>query len=445
MAHAFADRRTMKSLSRSRRAPPPLPSALSGIASRALVAIAALSAIALTGCGSGDDPAPTPPGPETNARFPFPRNHFSSNCSYPSNASNDHARAAYAKWKADLVTRDGAGGFARVVRPDTPDGLPNSTVSEGIAYGMILAVMMDDQPLFDDLWRYAQLWATSTGLMSWYIDPTGTQACPGVDGGCGAATDSDEDMAWALVMADRQWGGKGALDEDYLAYAKRHIDAIWKNEVEPYAPYVLKPGDRWGGSNVTNPSYFAPAYYRLFAEVSGNANWLKVIDSSYDIIQKSLNDTNGNTNNGLVPAWCDARGTPRPPDPGDATHYQYDAARVPFRIGQDYCWYGEPRAKAYLDKISAFFAAQGADNIFDGYALDGTPQPEAAQEPSRSAVFVGSAGVGAMSSPDHRSFVTGTVDKVATLELLVRSRYYNESWTALSLLMMSGNLTELKP
>ena len=119
--------------------------------------------------------------------------------------------------------------------------------------------------------------------MKWYVDPTGTQACPGLDG-CGAATDSDEDMAWALVMADRQWGGKGALDEDYLAYAKRHIDAIWKNEVEPYAPYVLKPGDRWGGSLITNPSYFAPAYYRLFAEVSGNPNWLKVIDSSYDII-----------------------------------------------------------------------------------------------------------------------------------------------------------------
>ena len=418
--------------------------ALPGIASRALVAIAALSAIALAGCGGGDDPPPTPPGPQTGARFPFPRNHFSTNCTYPGNASNDHARAAYAKWKTDLVTTDGAGGFQRVVRPDTPDGIAYSTVSEGIAYGMILAVMMDDQPLFDNLWRYALLWKIDqSGLMKWYIDPTGTQACPGLTD-CGASTDSDEDMAWALVMADRQWGGKGALDEEYLAYAKRHIDAIWKYEVEPYAPYVLKPGDRWGGSNVTNPSYFAPAYYRLFAEVSGNANWLKVIDSSYDIIQKSLNDTNGNTSNGLVPAWCDARGAPRPPDPGDATHYQYDAARVPFRIGQDYCWYGEPRAKAYLDKISSFFVAQGAGGIYDGYALDGTPQPEAAQEPSRSAVFVGSAGVGAMSSPNHRMFVAGTVDKVATLELLVRSTYYNESWTALSLLMMSGNLSELK-
>ncbi len=438
---SVADTMTNSGSARAATASRPTP-ALSGIAVTVLRAIAALATIALMGCGS-DDPAPSPSGPATNARFPFPQRRFSSHCSYPANATPERVRAAFDKWKADLVTTDGASGFARVRRPDTPDGLPNSTVSEGIAYGMVIAVYMDDQPLFDALFGYSRLWATSTGLMKWYIDPTGTQACPGDDSGCGAATDADEDLAWALVMADRQWGGKGALDEDYIVHAKRVIDAIWKYEVEQYAPYVLKPGDRWGGSRITNPSYFAPAYYRVFAQVSNNPDWLKVIDSSYDIIQNSLNDTNGNTQNGLVPAWCSSAGTPQPPDPGDATHYQYDAARVPFRIGQDYCWFGEPRAKAYLDKVSSFFVAQGADGIFDGYALDGTPRPEAAQEPSRSAVFVGSAGVGAMSSPEHGAFVAGTADKVATLELLVRSTYYNESWTALSLLMMSGNLDDL--
>lgn len=415
---------------------------LSRIALGALRAIAVLTAIALAGCGSDDAP-PETPGAATNARFPFPQQRFSGNCSYPTNANAESARAAYTKWKTDLVTRDGAGGFARVRRPDTPDGLPNSTVSEGIGYGMILAVFMDDQPLFDDLFRYSRLWATTTGLMKWYIDPSGTVACPGDESGCGAATDADEDMAWALLMADRQWGGKGALDEEYLVHAKRLIDAIYKHQVEAYAPHVLKPGDRWGGSRITNPSYFAPAYYRVFATVSGNADWLQVIDSSYAIIEKSLNDANGNTQNGLVPAWCDSSGVPQPPDPGDATHYQYDAARIPFRIGQDYCWFGEPRAKTYLDKVSAFFVAQGAGGIYDGYALDGTPRPEAATEPSRSAVFVGSAGVGAMSSPEHGAFVAGIFDEVATLDLLVRSTYYNESWTALSLLMMSGNLDDL--
>ena len=31
---------------------------------------------------------------------------------------------------------------------------PNSTVSEGIGYGMLLAVYMNDQTLFDGLWKY---------------------------------------------------------------------------------------------------------------------------------------------------------------------------------------------------------------------------------------------------------------------------------------------------
>ena len=59
------------------------------------------------------------------------------------------ARAAYAKWKTDLVTSDGAGGFLRVRRPNSAGAEVNSTVSEGIAYGMLLAVYVDDQPVFD--------------------------------------------------------------------------------------------------------------------------------------------------------------------------------------------------------------------------------------------------------------------------------------------------------
>ena len=40
-------------------------------------------------------------------------------------------------------------------------------------------------------------------------------------------------------------------------------------------------------------------------------------------------------------------------------NYGYDATRAPWRIGMDYCWNGDARAKAYLDKIGTFFAGQG--------------------------------------------------------------------------------------
>jgi endo-1,4-beta-D-glucanase Y len=373
------------------------------------------------------DVGPTPPRPGVN--FPFPQNRRSPHCIYPSNFSNDDVRAAYAKWKTTTVTSNGARGHLRVqrVNPDPP--FPeNSTVSEGIAYGMLLAVYMDDQPLFDGLWKYEQSFLDDNGLMNWEIDATGTQ----ILGGGGAATDADEDMAFALVMADRQWGGKGSLNDTYLNYGKTQIDKIWKHEI--LEGKLVKPGDHWGDWNTVNISYFAPAYYRVFAQVTGNAGWNNVITTCYDTMDNALNDANGNKTNGLVPAWCTSRGVPN-----NGANYQYDSCRTPFRIAQDYCYFGEPRAKAYVAKTSTFFSQIGAYAIVDGYALNGTPQPARS---GQSAAFVGPAGVGAMSDAAYQSFVDQTYTNVATLNLLVGGTYYELSWTALSLLMMTGNFLD---
>ncbi len=346
---------------------------------------------------------------------------------------------ALARWREEIVTSEGARGFLRARRPDTPDGQANSTVSEGIAYGMIIAVMVDDQPLFDNFWQYALEFSNSRGLMSWYVAPDGGAAL-----GSGAATDADEDMAYALVMAARQWGGRGSLRETYLSYARRHIDLIYELEVDHGQwPDMLLPGDEWRGQNVFNPSYFAPQQYRIFAEVSGNQGWQRVIERGYAVVEASLNERNQNRDNGLVPAWCDAAGTPVEAFPGAMTNYQYDSARLPFRIAQDFADSEDPRARRYLARVSAFFAGIGADAIVDGYTLAGAPAPDPrAQQPNPgSAVFVGSAAVGAMHDRRYQPFIDVAYARVRSGELLARSRYYNHSWTVLSLLMLSGNLT----
>ena len=383
--------------------------------------------------GSSDAPSegstdigPTPPRPGIN--FPFPQNRRSQYCAYP-NFKNDDVRAAYTKWKTTTVTANGARGHLRVqrVNPDPP--FPeNSTVSEGIAYGMMLAVYMGDQQLFDELWKYEQLFLDEHGLMNWEIHADGMQVLGG-----GAASDADEDMAWALLMADRQWGGSGTLGDTYLNHGKRQIEKIWASEI--HEGKLLKPGDRWGDWNTINPSYFAPAYYRVFAQITGNTGWNEIIKTSYDTIDNTLNDANGNKSNGLVPAWCTSRGVPN-----NNANYQYDSCRTPFRIALDYCYFGEPRAKAYLAKTSSFFSQIGAYKIVDGYALNGTPQP--ARPGGQSAAFVGPAGVGAMSDAIYQAFIDDAYANVATLNLLVGGTYYELSWTALSLLMMSGNLLD---
>jgi endo-1,4-beta-D-glucanase Y len=314
-----------------------------------------------------------------------------------------------------------------------------STVSEGMGYGMLLAVYVNDQPLFDALWKYEQLHLNGNGLMNWEIGPDGNVT----SGGQGGATDGDEDMAWALTMADLQWGGQGTLSDTYLNNAKKLIDAIWSFEVDHGRQDMLKPGDQWGDVDITNPSYFAPAYYRVFGAISGKvAEWNRVLDSSYVILDKSLNAASGNASNGLVPAWCNSSGTPAGAA-GAPLNFQNDATRTPFRIAEDYCFSGEPRAKTYLGKISAFYVSVGVANITNGYDLDGTPHPEKVFPAGlQAASFVGPAGVAAMHSAQYQRFIDDAYAEVATLKLSAGTIYYQKSWTALSLLMLTGNLVD---
>ncbi len=375
-------------------------------------------------------------------RFPFPHDQRLPHCTYPASADSNDVRLAFNAWRQEIVTSDGARGFFRTRRPDTPDGYANSTVSEGIAYGMIISVMMDDQALFDGFWQYALCFMNDNGLMDWYIAPDGSAPLA-----VGAASDADEDMAWALIQAHRQWGGRGSLRETYQSYATRLIDAIYACEVDHEEwPDMLLPGDDWRGRDVFNPSYFAPSQYRLFGEISGNRDgWQRVVDEGYRVLRRSLNERNGNERNGLVPAWCDHAGNPVEAFPGAMQNYQYDSARTPFRLAQDWAFAKEPRARQYLSEVSGFFSGVGANDLVDGYTLDGraAPDPSSRRDSPGSAVFVGGAAAGAMHDPGLTHFVEACYRRIRTGQLLARSRYYNHCWTVLSLLTLTGNLVEL--
>jgi endo-1,4-beta-D-glucanase Y len=357
-------------------------------------------------------------------------------CRLPAGADPRTALALYEKWKTDLLTSEGAGGFVRVRRPNSGTQL-NSTNSEGIAYGMLLSVYANDQPTFDALWQYEQLHLGENGLMEWEIGPDGTVL------GEGAATDGDEDMAFALVMADARWGGHGALPKTYRHFAEQQIDLIWRFEVDHERGDVLMPGDRFDGAKVLNISYFAPAFYRVFGALTQReAEWQRVVDSSYRVLAATLNAANHNVDTGLVPAWSTPDGVPQaPPDTGHPIHHQLDSCRTPFRIAQDYCWFGEPRAHRYLETISAFHARVGVKHLLDGYQLDGTPFASAKLH---LAAFVAGAGAAAMAlEPLEQPRAEAYEQLVAWDVLLGGSQYYNKSWSVLGALMLTGQFTNL--
>jgi endo-1,4-beta-D-glucanase Y len=338
--------------------------------------------------------------------FPYPQNKKPAYCALTTvaNASGT-VQSIYSQWKSAYVTSASPG--LRVQRPENS----NDTVSEGIGYGMLAAVYMGDKATFDGLWAYAGGHLDSSGLMNWRIQSSGTAASDGM----GSATDADEDMAWALIMASGQWP-----TGTYLADAKKIILALRTNVIS--GDYTLKPGDSWGGSNKTYPDYFSPAYLRVFKAVSNDPIWDKVIDRNYDILSKVSGQY------GLVP---DSTTTTY-----DTTSqaYKYDACRAPWRIGMDYCFNGEARAKTYLQLIGGFFDMQGVANIGDGYSLTGMRTSD-----FPNMAFIGPAGVAGMSGYPKLlddTFTFGATGNGGT------TGYFQQSLRVITMLMMSGNFVD---
>jgi endo-1,4-beta-D-glucanase Y len=367
----------------------------------------------------------------------FPIDGTVGSCTKPTGASGKYLADMYVQWKAKFVT--GSGSSTRVQRPENS----NDTVSEGIGYGMLIAVALGDKTLFDGLWSYSQAHVATGMLMTWDISSGGGNA------GTGSATDADEDMAYALIEAGKQWGGT------YAATAKTMIGQIWTSDIDQTA-LLPTGGSNYGsvtGGKVTNPSYFAPAYYRVFATVDTGHAWGTVATNVYSAIS-NIEGQVGTA--GLIPAWCTSSGSTSSTicngvgsnGGADDKLYQYDAHRVPWRLGLDYCLNGTAAAKTFLTNNASFFAsksATGVGRLVDIYTLSGAPNSDA--EPNSMSI-VGTAGVGAMAvgnafastayhfvldaSYTPASFIPDSSGKIAYT-------YFNATVGLITALTMSGN------
>jgi endo-1,4-beta-D-glucanase Y len=243
-------------------------------------------------------------------------------------------------------------------------------------------------------------------------------------------------MIWALIMASDQWSS-----EKYLTAAGNMIQAMRQNSIGPDG--LLKPGDTWGGTTLTDPSYFSPAYFRVFAVVTGDLVWARdIIDKNYAV----LATVSGS--NGLVPDWTTDSaivnmgfltnaGTSGGSSSNnwDNSHYGYDASRTPWRIAMDWCFNKEPRAQAYLMKIGGFFnpMASNIGNIGDQYALNGSVTSQ-----NHNMAFIGPIGVAGMAgfpALTDAAFMYGASGQGD-------QSYFPASLRMITMLMMSGNFLD---
>lgn len=242
----------------------------------------------------------------------------------------------------------------------TLDKQQNSiTTSEGQSYTMLRAVWMSDKPTFDKAWAWTQeQLQREDKLFSWRWGQREDQSYGVLEdvGGQNAATDADTDIALALLMAASRWQQQAYLDQ-----AKQIIDAVWEHEVVTVAgvPYLAANNLEKQSSQpiIINPSYFAPYAYREFARVDPSHDWGAVVQSSYDVLEKTAQARLDKEKSvGLPPDWVVMnRQTGELMAPSSdtlTTNYGYDAMRTPWRVALDYKWNKEPRAKAVLEKMS---------------------------------------------------------------------------------------------
>ena len=257
------------------------------------------------------------------------------------------------------------------------------SVSEGHGYGMVLTALMaghdpDAHAEFDALFAFFRAHPSklTPELMGWQ-QITGCVAAPD---GTDTATDGDLDIAYALLLADAQWGSAGAIH--YKDEALKVIAGIKRGEINAANPSI-KLGD-WaesagGNGSDTRFSDFMPDHFRAFARATGDALWTQLIDRGYTALD--FLQTKYAPRTGLVPDFARGLNTAKPRPAGarflesrfDGQYY-YNSCRVPWRVGTDFALTGDPRAKTTLERLNQFIIAKtGGDpaKIRPGYYRTG--------------------------------------------------------------------------
>ena len=257
--------------------------------------------------------------------------------------------------------------------------------SEGMSYGMMIAVQLDKKAEFDALWNWSKTFMyhdspshPGYGFFSWSMKTNGT---PNDES---PAPDGEEYWAMALYFAEGRWGhGTGIYN--YRVEADRLLDSM-KNRAVITGPTVRGPETDGAEFNLehkmvrftpnnrrpdhTDPSYHLPAFYELWARwgpVADRPFWAAAATVSRDFLQKVTHPTTG-----LAPNYANFDGTPV--GPGSNANFGPDAWRTAANWSVDWSWWtADPRERQLSDRIQAFFESKGMDTYGNRFTLDGKP------------------------------------------------------------------------
>jgi oligosaccharide reducing-end xylanase len=319
--------------------------------------------------------------------------------------------------------------------------------TEGMSYGMMIAVQMNKKPEFDALWNWANTYMLitdpndpSVGYFKWSMHTDGTPRSET------PAPDGEEYFVMSLYFAANRWGSCPGL-YDYQAQADRILRLMRHHPVmsrptpkgvrtvgpmvdEQHRMILFVPNN--GGNTFTDPSYHLPAFYELWARwgpVEDRVFWEDAAETSRKFFARTVG-----TKTGLSPDYANFDATPRQSFNKFSTDFSYDSWRTASNWSVDYSWWRKDREeRALSNRIHKFLFGQGLTTFADQYTLAGQPLSH-----RHSTGMVATSAVASLVANDShaRDFVKNLWD---TPTPSGEQRYYDGLLYLMSMLHCSGN------
>lgn len=366
------------------------------------VVIVAVAAVASTQARPASGPTSGAAGSTSPSSTPLPSGAPAAD---PTQTLPEAADEFLATWVED----------GRVVRRDQG----GDTVSEGQAYGLLIALAADDEAAFGEIWAW-----TSTNL----VRPDGLLAWQWADGEIvddEPASDADVDAARALVLAGTRWADP-ALTAAGVKLAGVVADTM---TVQTQLGRILVPG-QWAAAADPyqyNPSYASPVAFVVLGEATGDPRWAEVAAGSAAATARILEGS------ALPPDWAQVHGDgtvepmPGAAGTGQSVRYGYDAARLAVRYAES-CVPGDPELAARLARPLGEGSRLAAELDLGGAALAAPEHPVAyvARAAAR-----GSAGDSVGAAKDLASARTAARESPT---------YYGAAWALLGSVLLESDL-----
>ena len=383
--------------------------------------------------------------------FPFPQHVSYAAGIQPNNVSQssmDNTVSNYWNTYKSRYIKSAGGSPTRYYIAYNIEGQGDSgaaTVSEAHGYGMVLCAYMGDKTHFDGMYRFYKDHPSQNNswLMAWQQSTNGF-----VDmGGADSATDGDMDIAYSLLLADKQWGSGGSIN--YFHEATNMINAIMQSDVNQ-SRWTLRLGDwattgtshGYAYSTSTRPSDFMFDHMRSYYDATGDGRWTNVINQTYNVVNAIYNNYSSGT--GLTCDFVVYNGSAYLPAPADflegATdgEYAYNSCRTPWRYATEYVLRGTTGILSEMRKMNSWIQTKSGGNashIYPGYTLGGTALDTSYTDDSFTTPFA----VCAMIDSGNQTWMNTLWTWVAARGINSNDGYFGNSITMQSIIMISGN------